>query len=93
MTCTEYTDAPEELFTIHLIKLAHDVLDRVVEAGNHDMLDGIHPAIRRTDDLVENHECGLKRRELDERLDRLGVHLLRSQHLLTTSPKASQVKV
>ena len=87
------TDAPEELFAIHLVKFAHDIFDRVVETGNDDMLDGIHPAIRRTDDLVKDHKCRLERRELDERLDRLGVHLLRSQHLLATSPKAGQIKV
>ncbi len=93
VACTVDTDAPEELFAIHLVKFAHDIFDRVVETGNDDMLDGIHPAIRRTDDLVKDHKCRLERRELDERLDRLGVHLLRSQHLLATSPKAGQIKV
>ena len=76
MALIKHGDVPEELFTIHLIKLAHDVLDRVVETGNDDMLNGVHPAIGRTDDLVEDHECGLERRKLDERLDRLGIHLL-----------------
>ena len=49
----------------------------------------VHTAIRRTDGLVENHERHPERRELDRRLGRLGVHLLWSQHLLATSPKAS----
>ena len=40
---TQY--APKELFTVHLVKLPHDMFYCIVETGDDDMLDGIHTAV------------------------------------------------
>src|SRR5216684_3533578 len=55
-----HTDAPEELFTVHLVKLTHDILNCIVETRNDDVLDGVHAAVRCANNLIENHECRLK---------------------------------
>src|SRR6266849_1540173 len=55
-----HADAPKELFTVHLVKLAHDIFNCIIETGNDDMLDGVHAAVSCTNNFVEDHECRLK---------------------------------
>ena len=52
--------APEKFFSVHLVQLAQNVLDRVVEPGDDDMLDRVDSSICCTDDFVEDCEGRLE---------------------------------
>jgi hypothetical protein len=52
-------NSPEELLPIHLIQLAHDVLDRIVQPWYNNVLDGIYSSIGSADDFIEDSECCL----------------------------------
>lgn len=53
---------PEEFFTISLIQLAHDILNGIVQSWNDHMFDSIDTSVSGSDNVVEDHECCLKRR-------------------------------
>lgn len=85
--------APEELFTIRLVKLAKNERDSVFEARNDNVLDGIDTPVCRADDFVQRGEGRLQRCELNKSLDSLRVYLFRSQNLLATTTETRQIEI
>ena len=69
-------NSPEELFSVHLIQLTCDVLDRILQSRDDNVLDSVDSTIGCTDDLIEDHERRLEGSELDQSFDRLGVDFL-----------------
>jgi hypothetical protein len=47
---------PVEFLPLTLIELRHDVLDGVVNAGQHHVFDGVHTTIGDLDHFVQRHE-------------------------------------
>lgn len=55
----ELCNIPEELFSIHLVQLAHNILDRILQSWDNHMLDRINTSISCADNFVQDRKCRL----------------------------------
>jgi hypothetical protein len=75
---------PKELLAITLVQLASDVIDGALDAGNNDVLNGVHTTVCDLDDIVQRHEGGLQRSQLNKQLNSLGPRFRALANLLAS---------
>ncbi|EEQ36373.1 vacuolar ATP synthase subunit D [Clavispora lusitaniae ATCC 42720] len=84
---------PVELFSVQLVQFRVDVADGVLGSRNDNVLNGIHSSVGDLDDLVQNDERRLQRRQLHQSLDSSGVHHFGLSHSSTTPTQTGHFEI
>lgn len=85
--------APEELFSIHLVKFTQYIFDGILQPWYNNVFDCVNPPVCGSDNLIENSKSRLQGSKFYKCLDCFRVDFTGFDYLLTASTKTCKVEI